>query len=320
LRQSVPAKRNKKMATLIRKIFGLHRKKVTKKDSITGRNNSFPVPYLSKLEGNQLQPGQSLIVRGIIVGREEFVINLTSGARVELDEETDTLDNRLLCLRVDITGRKVHLNACIDGQWGREGTVKHRWQPGDEFDIRVRCHDDDYEIFIEHKLVAKFAHYVPLTSVSHIYINGDVELYSVSWEGKYYSVPYLADVPGNFYPGRKLYVSAMTKKKAKQFYIDFHNSAAQDIALRVNPRIPAKKIIANTKVGQNWATEEKLQEGDFPFKRKRNFDLLIYCEENRFLVYVDDCLVGTYEHKMSPRSIDKLSIEGDIVLQGVHLK
>lgn len=108
------------------------------------------------------------------------------------------------------------------------------------------------QIFIEHKLVARFAHYVPLTNISHIYINGDVELYSVSWEGKYYvsvslrpktnlllqAIPYAADIPGNFYPGRKLYVSALAKNRAKQFTIDFHSG--EEIACRVNPRFPAK--------------------------------------------------------------------------------
>lgn len=43
-----------------------------------------------------------------------------------------------------------------------------------------------FQIYIEHKLVAKFAYYVPISNISHIYINGDVELYTVSWEGKYY--------------------------------------------------------------------------------------------------------------------------------------
>lgn len=145
-----------------------------------------PVPYLSKLEGNQLQPGQSLIIRGYIIGnlkiflflhlfykafifllilfvkfdlnfdfrlifyiflpfflkkkefvklqffiylkndfyernlgRSEFIVNLTSGAKVEKEDENDTLDNRLLVLRANITEKKVYLNACIDGHWGR---------------------------------------------------------------------------------------------------------------------------------------------------------------------------------------------------------
>ncbi|VDN58110.1 unnamed protein product [Dracunculus medinensis] len=306
------------MASLLRKLFGAHNKKVTQKDSITGRNNSFPVPYLSKLEGNQLQPGQSLIIRGYIIGRSEFIVNLTSGAKVEKEDENDTLDNRLLVLRANITEKKVYLNACIDGHWGREGSVKHKWSPGDEFDIRIRSHDKHFEIFIEHKLMAKFTYYIPITHISHIYINGDVELYSVSWEGKYYQIPYAADIPANFYPGRKLYISALTRKRAKQFTVDFH--CGSDIAFRFNPRIVEKKIIRNTRCDDRWGNEEKSSEAAFPFRRKRTFDLLFYCEENRFVYYVDDCLIGTYNHRLGPRDIDKLSIDGDIDLQGVHLK
>uniref|UniRef100_A0A915CA43 Galectin n=1 Tax=Parascaris univalens TaxID=6257 RepID=A0A915CA43_PARUN len=306
------------MGSIFRKLFGAHTKKVTQKDSITGRNNSFPVPYLSKLEGNLLQPGQSLIIRGYIIGRNEFIINLTGGPKVEMDAENDTLDNRYLVLRANITQKRVFLNACIDGEWGREGSLKHKWSPGDEFDIRIRAHDKHFEIYIEHKLVAKFAYYVPISNISHIYINGDVELYTVSWEGKYYQIPYAADIPGNFYPSRKLYVSALTKKRAKQFTVDFHSG--NDIAFRFNPRIVEKKIVRNTRCEDRWGAEEKETEAPFPFKKKRTFDLLVYCEENRFVFYVDDCLIGTYTHRMGPRGIDKLCIDGDIELQGVHLK
>ena len=307
------------MTSILRKLFGFHKKKVTKKDSITGRNNSFPVPYLSKLEGNQLQPGQSLIVRGIIVGKNEFVINLTNGPRVEFDEDTNTLDDRLLCLRVGLENpRKIRINACVNGEWGREGTAKHKWHYGDEFDVRVRCHEDEFEIFIDHKLVARFAHYVPLSNISHIYINGDIELYSVSWEGRTYTVPYAADIPGNFYPSRKLYVSGLAKKRSKQFNLELHSGS--NIALRINPRFPSQKIVISTRIDNIWGEEEKLVLEEFPLRKKKTFDFLVYCEETRFVFYVDDCLVGTYEHRINPRTIDKLCIDGEIVLHGVHLK
>lgn len=306
------------MSSFLRKLFGAQTKRVTQKDSITGRNNTFPVPYLSKLEGNQLQPGQSLIVRGVIIGRNEFIISLTNGSKVEKEDENDTLDNRLFVLRVNIALSKVFLNACIDNEWGREGSVKHKWATGDEFDVRLRCHDKYFEIFVDHKLVAQFAYYVPLSHITHIYINGDVELYTVSWEGKYYQVPYAADIPGNFYPGRKLYVSAFVRKNAKQFVVDFH--AGTDVAFRFNPRVASKKLIRNTRSEDRWGTEEKDLDTSFPFKKKRAFDLLFFCEENRFLIYMDDCLLGTYTHRMSPNDIDKLCIDGDVELQGVHLK
>lgn len=185
------------------------------------------VPYLSRLDGNQLQPGQSLIARGYITGdlirddeagiwimkgenttvsvnrqwfwrgsltevssfpgSEGFIVNLTSGPNVELDEdETGELDDRLLALRVDLTKGKVFLNACINGQWGKEAFVKQSYKEGDEFDIRIRCFEQHFEIYVEHKLIANFKHYVPMSNISHIYVTGDVRLYAVSWEGKLY--------------------------------------------------------------------------------------------------------------------------------------
>lgn len=56
-------------------------------------------------------------------------------SRVELDDDVQTLDDRLLCMRVEIgpKRRKVHLNACINGEWGREAIVKHKWQNGEKW-------------------------------------------------------------------------------------------------------------------------------------------------------------------------------------------
>lgn len=46
---------------------------------------------------------------------------------MEFDEDTHTLDDRLLCLRVGLeNSRKIRINACINGEWGREGSVKHK--------------------------------------------------------------------------------------------------------------------------------------------------------------------------------------------------
>ncbi|MFH4979751.1 hypothetical protein AB6A40_006460 [Gnathostoma spinigerum] len=306
------------MASFFKKLFGVRSKKTTEKNSITGRNSTFPVPYLSKLEGNQLQPGQSLIVRGVIIGRDEFIVNLTGGPNTELDETTDRLDNRMLSIRAIISEGRITLNACIDGEWGREGSVKHKLRPGDEFDIRVRSMEKFFEIFIDHKLCARFAYYVPISSITHLYINGDVELYSVSWEGKFYQMPYAADIPGNFYVGRKLCVSAFVNKKAKQLTLDFHSGA--DIALRVNPSLTRKKVFRNTRSGNRWGEEESSSVSPFLFKKNRTFDMLVYCEDNNFVIYVDDCLVGRYAHRMSPDTIDKICIDGDIELHGVHLK
>ncbi|CAJ0596171.1 unnamed protein product [Cylicocyclus nassatus] len=311
------------MASLLRKLFNPRKQRQTRKDSITGRNKTLAMPYLSRLEGNHLQPGQSLIVRGIITGDDSFVINLTSGPIVEADEPGEVLDNRLLSIRCDVGKGKICFNACVDGEWGKlfcfgEGAIKQRYHVQDEFDIRVRCFEDQFHIYVEHRLVAKFAHYVPMNNISHVYVNGDVLLYCVSWEGKFYQVPYAADIPGNFYASRRLFISGIVPKAAKQFVIDFH--AGMELATRVRIVFPLKKVLRTSRTNERWGPEERIGDFAFPFKRKHTFDLLIYCSESKFEMFVNDCLFATFDHRIPPSQINKLSIEGDISLLGVHLK
>lgn len=67
----------------------------------------------------------------------------------------------------------------------------------------------------------------------------DYFMFSESESQKYLQqIPYAADIPGNFYPGRKLYLSALTRKRAKQFIVDFHSGG--DIAFRFNARVAEK--------------------------------------------------------------------------------
>ncbi|CAJ0962815.1 unnamed protein product, partial [Mesorhabditis belari] len=313
------------MIELLRKIFGgKGQKEETRKNSITGRNQTFPVPYLSRLDGLQLLPGQSLIIRGIVCaselnpGHEQVLINLTGGPKVEKEGEDDELDDRLLSLRADLRKRRIHINACVQGQWGKEGIVKKGWKTGEEFHIRVRCHDQEFGIYLDHKLVAKFAHYVPISHITHLYINGDVALYGVSWEGKYYQVPYTADIPGNFYPQRKLFFSGFLKKKAKQITVDLF--ADKDIALRIQSRIGERKVIRNTRTDSNWGQDEADILCSFPLKRGKEFDMIIFCGDTEFQIYVNDVFVCNYAHRLPSPSINRVNIEGDLEVHGVHLK
>ncbi|CAB3409324.1 unnamed protein product [Caenorhabditis bovis] len=311
------------MPSFLRRVLSFRKPKkvLTRKDSITGRNHTFDVPYLSRLDGNQLQTGQSLIVRGYITGNEGFIVNLTSGSNVELDEDgSGELDNRLLAIRVDLEKRRVFMNACIDGQWGKEAFVKQGYKDGDEFDIRIRCFEQHFEIYVEHKLIAHFKHYVPMSNISHIYVNGEVRLYSVSWEGKLYTMPYNADIPGNFYVGRKLFVSGIVDKKPKDFSIDFFSG--DDIAFHFAPSFIQKKVNRSSTVSSKVSRVETTHQGPskFPFKAKRTFDLLVYAADDKFMVFINDALFCTFDHRLAADKIERLSIQGDIQLIGVHIK
>ncbi|KJH49929.1 galactoside-binding lectin [Dictyocaulus viviparus] len=157
-----------------------------------------------------------------------------------------------------------------------------------------------------------------MTRITHLYVNGDVLLYCVSWEGKFYQMPYVADIPENFYVGRRLFVSGLVLKGAKQFCIDLH--AGGDLACRIKVALPLRKVFRTARLYDRWSPEERIGGSQFPFKRKHTFDVLIYCAEDRFEILVNDYPFACFAHRVPCNQINKLSIEGDISLLGVHLK
>jgi hypothetical protein len=55
---------------------------------------------------------------------------------------------------------------------------------GKPFDIRVRAHDDRFQIIVDQKEFKEYEHRVPLSSITHFSVDGDLYLNHVSWGGK----------------------------------------------------------------------------------------------------------------------------------------
>jgi hypothetical protein len=47
--------------------------------------------------------------------------------------------------------------------------------------LRIRVHADRYEILVNQKEVAEFEHRVPLGTVDHLEVKGDIRLDSLHW-------------------------------------------------------------------------------------------------------------------------------------------
>lgn len=55
-------------------------------------------------------------------------------------------------------------------------------QPGQEFEILLLCDRPCYKIAINGRHFAEFAHRLPYEKVTHLVIDGDVEVHSISYE------------------------------------------------------------------------------------------------------------------------------------------
>ena len=87
------------------------------------------------------------------------------------------------------------LNSFSNGEWGKEERKSNPIKKGDSFDIRIRAHDDRFQVIIDQKEFKDYEHRLPLSTITHLSIDGDLYLNHVHWGGKYYvsrrSEPYL---------------------------------------------------------------------------------------------------------------------------------
>lgn len=67
--------------------------------------------------------------------------------------------------------------------WGMEENAGPLWiQPGQEFEIMILCDYHCYKIAINGRHFTEFAHRLPFIKVTHLVIDGDVEVHSIAYE------------------------------------------------------------------------------------------------------------------------------------------
>lgn len=280
----------------------------------SNRSETWPVPYVSKLQGGGIQPGQTLIVRGIVLG-ERFDINLSSDASME-----STIPFHL---SVRLDEKAFVMNTKDGGEWGKEERKKCGFKKEEPFDIRIRAHEDKFELIVDQKSLAEYEYRKPLSAVTHLIVEGNAEgattisLHAINWGGKYYPVPYQAGIDGGFQPGKKLYVSGNLEEKGKRFSINLLNSAGEK-TLHLNPRFDEKAVVRNANIGGEWGQEER--EGKMPLEKNKVFDIIIANESYSFQIFVNGQHFCTFAHRTDPHAAVGLEIDGDVELQGVHVK
>jgi hypothetical protein len=272
-----------------------------------------PVPFSSKLV-SPVEPGQTLYVHGTAnEGAQRFEINLLCGTH-ELNEH---LGSAALHISVRFDEGKIVLNSWEGAEWGKEQRVSNPFAAGETFDIRIRVHDDRYELIANQKEIAEFKHRILLQNVDHFQVKGDVTLKGVHWGGKYFQLP--LEVPfhnGHLGNGGRIYIYGIPQ--GDRFEVNFLG-ANGDILFYFNPRLGEKHVVRNSCIAGQWGNEER--EGPFPFKKEIGFDLVIVNEPYSIQVFVDQQRIGTFAHRTNSPQSDYVSlrIDGKVELTGLEL-
>lgn len=121
--------------------------------------------------------------------------------------------------------------------------------------------------------------------------------------------------------GYRLHMFGRVKFLPHSFYLNLqggHNIWPHPIvALHINPRftgIGGKHwITRNSWMNGKWDHEERSQMCT-DFMPSREFHMCIACTDSGYLVYVNDKLIVTYDHRVDMAIVDTVYVQGDIRL------
>lgn len=274
--------------------------------------SKYTVPYRSRLTG-PFEPGQTLIIKGKTAEDSvRFTINLHNTS-------PDFSGNDVpLHISFRFDEGKIVFNTFSKGEWGKEERKSNPYKKGDDIDVRVRAHDNKFSIFVDQKEIKEYEHRVPLSSVTHFSIDGDILLTHIHWGGKYYPVPFETGLSGEgLTPGKSMLIFAAPEKKGKRFHINLLKRNG-DIALHFNARFDEKAIIRNSLISGEWGNEER--EGKMPLEKGIGFDLEIKNEDYAFQIFIDGERFATFAHRLDPHEINGLQIGGDVEITGIQMQ
>uniref|UniRef100_A0A915MVW7 Galectin n=1 Tax=Meloidogyne javanica TaxID=6303 RepID=A0A915MVW7_MELJA len=247
--------------------------------------NHIIVPYSSRLL-SELQPGQTLLVQGnILQEAKRFEINL--------------------------------LSECFEaGEWEKEERHSNPFKKGETFDIRIRVHEERFELLANQHHLADFKHRHAFTKIDHMQITGDITLSNVHWGGRYFEIPFQSTFHGHALKnGQRVFVYSIAKG---DFSVNFVG-ANGDFLFHLNPRFGEKQIIRGSQKNGTWGEEER--EGKFPLKKGEAVDIAIHNEPFSIQVFINGSHYCSFAHRVEdPNNEYKfLRVEGDIELTGVEV-
>ncbi|XGW04721.1 hypothetical protein V3C99_015693 [Haemonchus contortus] len=245
--------------------------------------------------------------------------------------------------------RQLVINTYINNQWGPEERFTNPFEPGKPFQIRILVLENYFKIAVNGKHICDFPHRVPVSEVKTIYVGGNIRVDFIEFqppvrlnengepilveqkkrEEKVTTVerplmPFKWTMPadvGGFVSPQTVRFTITPFVSAKRFTCNLLAGGEHFFHFRVDFPNSAEKwakeaVIRNSTRNYNWQTEER-QITTFPFSKGITSDILFVAYGSTVAVDVDGSpfIKFAYRSGDNPALIDKITVEGDCVLQ-----
>ncbi|XP_043851486.1 galectin-4 [Dromiciops gliroides] len=309
------------------------------------------LPYNREIPGG-LRTGMSVYIQGVANEHmKRFCVNFAVGSRsggdiaFHFNPRFDGWD-------------KVVFNSMQNGSWGHE--EKKRSMPfrkGAAFELVFMVMNEHYKVVVNGSPFYEYGHRIPLQMVTHLQVDGDLELRSINFLGGgpppgqipmpipaypgpghiHHAkppcelpnmegppvfnppVPFCGRIQGGLTHRKTIVIKGLVSQQANSITINFKVGDSGDLALHINPRISKGEVVRNSFMGNTWGAEEKNLPFN-PFTRGEYFDLSIRCGQDRFKVFANGQHLFDFPHRLSAfHKVDTVEIQGDLSLSYVQI-
>ncbi|XP_075849487.1 galectin-4 isoform X1 [Microcebus murinus] len=311
------------------------------------------LPYCRPIPGG-LRVGMSVYIQGVASEHmKRFFVNFVAGQEpgadiaLHFNPRFDGWD-------------KVVFNSQQAGNWGNEERKRSMpFNKGAAFELVFMVMAEHYKVVVNGNPFYEFGHRIPLQMVTHLQVDGDLQLQSINFiggpapphQGPMHHPPFPGPGHGHHYPHQQLnslpsmegpptfnppvpfrgrlqggltarrtvIIKGYVPPTGKSFSINFRAGPSGDIALHVNPRVAEGNVVRNSFLKGSWGSEERNISYN-PFSPGQFFDLSIRCGQDRFKVYANGQHLFDFSHRLSAfQNVDTVEIEGDVTLSYVQI-
>ncbi|XP_017529395.2 galectin-4 [Manis javanica] len=298
------------------------------------------LPYNKPIPGG-LSVGMSIYIQGVAKDHmKRFFVNFVAGhgsgddIAFHFNPRFDGWD-------------KVVFNSYQGGKWGKE--EKKRSMPfhkGTPFELVFLVLTEHYKVVVNGDPFYEFGHRIPLQMVTHLLVDGDLELQSINFiggppapnQGPGQSnqqpsilptmegppvfnppVPFMRRLQRELTVRRTIIVKGYVPPTCNSFSINFKVASSGDLALHINPRPLEGVLVRNSYLNGSWGSEERKISHN-PFGPGQFFDLSIRCGIDRFKVFANGQHLFDFSYRLSAfQKVDMLEIHGDVTLSYVQV-
>ncbi|XP_064603678.1 uncharacterized protein LOC135469083 [Liolophura sinensis] len=272
-------------------------------------------PYVGVIPG-KFQVGKAVRIRGVVTdtGKDVFSLNF------QCDPSGDEIAYHFNPRHSD---EAVVRNSKIGGDWGdEERDIPHfPFHPGNFFDMFCVATNEGFTTFINGAFYVNFAYRCSVEQVSHMAIQGDVDIADVQYfEQTRDNV--CKEIPSGLKKGDVITVRGIFQADAQSFSVNLHheNDADSDIALHYNPRRSQQQVVLNTRYGGDWG-EEQVEDLPWVFRENLPFELRIISKPKKFKIYCNGRFMTQFPARESVLDIVKsVSVAGDAYIHQIKLQ